>query len=140
MTKPNATTMPLTVKVVRECATKTINHQRDLLDERLRDIARAYNDEVAKYNVSRWTKLFRRAPKQPVVVDEVIVTWKKLWLSGNMRGDHLAYQELWITRVGWWKRLRQLEALPVADDDKVMNVSVEDLDLIDYNIWTKEQA
>lgn len=138
--KPSATTLPLTVKVVRECATKTLNHQRDLLDEQLRDIARAYNAEAALHNTSRWTKLFRLAPRRLLEVDEAIVTWKKLWLSGNMRGDHIAYHELWITRVSWWKRLRQLEALPTADDDKVMQVSVEDLDLIDYNSWLKQAA
>ncbi len=29
--KPNASTLPLTVKVVRECATKTLNVQRNRL-------------------------------------------------------------------------------------------------------------
>lgn len=140
MSKPNATTLQLTVKVVRECAIKTLNHQRRLLDERLREIARAYNVEAAQHNISRWTRIFRRDPMPLVMVDEVIEVWKKLWIAGEMRGDHIAREELWVSRTAWWKRLRQFEALPEADDDKVMLVSVEDLDLIDYNIWMKEQA
>lgn len=137
MTKPQATVMPLTVKVVRECATKTLNQQRRFLDESLREVARSYNVRAELHNASRWTRFFRQEQWELLAVDEVIETWKKMWISGEMPGDHIARPEFWVTRTGWWKRLKQFEALPTADDDVTMQVSVEDLDLIDYNIWMK---
>lgn len=140
MSKPNSTALQLTVKVVRECATKTLNHQRCLLDERLRDIARAHNAEVERHNTSWVTHLFVRKLRQPVDVELTIETWKKLWIAGKLYGEQDgAYYELCVSLRPWWQRLKQFEALPEADNDKLMMVSVEDLDLFDYNSWMKEQ-
>jgi len=140
MSNQKATTLTLTVKVVRECAIKTLNFQRQSLDERLREVARAYNVEAAQHNISRWTRLFKLKPRPLVMVDEVIETWKTQWKAGKMDGDHLAYDILWVSKTAWWKRLKQFENLPTCDDEKVMQVSIEDLDLFGYNLWMKEQS
>lgn len=136
----NATTLPLTVKVVRECSIKTLTVQRKFLDEKLREVVQAHNADVERHNTSRWTKLFNRPLMEPEDVEPTIESWKKQWLANKIDSDHPAREWLLRTRTTWWKRLKQFEQLPVADDEKVMQVSAEDLDLFDYNHWMKEQT
>lgn len=137
MSNQNATTLPVTVKVVRECAKQSLNNQRRLLDTKMCGIVARLNEAANEHNSSRFTKLFRLEQKPLLDANETVEKWKLDWKAGNVTSEHVAYYTLSFASTPWWKRLKQFEELPEADDEKMMQVSAGDLDLIEYNHWSK---
>ncbi len=135
MTQSNATTLPLSVKVVRECANRTLDNQREHRDDKLAKIVEQRNAAAVRYNHSMLKRFLKRPDRPLEDIETTIEAWKELWVSGKMDVDHPGYFPLSISRTTWWKRLRQFGTLPESDDDKIMMVSMQDLDLIDYSLW-----
>lgn len=131
----DSTTMPLTVKVVRAAAARVLKVQRERLDAKLTNTAIDINAFRAKENAGFFHKLFRREDIPMLDVPETVERWKT---EGTNTDMHPAYWALGVRRQRWWKRLEQLVLLPKSDDDVIMQVSVDDLDLIEYNDWVHD--
>lgn len=132
MSSPTSTTLPLPVKVVRAAATRRLKRNLVRLEADLREQVEAMNVYYAVENAGFLHRLFRRPDTPLLDVDATV----KRWMAGD-RTAPLPFSWWLLDRPTtlWWRRLEQLVLLPECDDDLVMNVSLDDLDLIQYDAW-----
>ena len=135
MSDKSCTTMPLPVKDVRGAAARVLKAQRDRLDKKLRDAVELMNSVHAKDNQGFFHRLFRRPDIPMMEVEPTIEQWKAKGVGSQY---HPAYWLLEKRHSRWWLRLEQFVLLPKSDDEVVMSVSIDDLDLIEYNEWKAE--
>lgn len=135
MSQTRATTLELPVKLVRRVARHAFNDQ---LQRVKRDVMRIAERENAR-RLTDNRSLFRRiglAAMEPMLdIETVYDSWLQEYTSGKMARYHPAYEQFWRSRTWWWKRMQQFCELPEADDDRTIHMSMEDLDLIDYQIY-----
>lgn len=127
--KPNATIIPVKIRVVRELAKKTLQEQESYIHRDLAEAGRRYISRLEADNntlLRRWKIL----PKKKIpTLESVVQGWKAEWKNDCL--DSLYVNEI-LNRVisSWWSRLLIFSKLPESKDDEIMYLSTADAELI----------
>lgn len=128
----NASTIPVKVKIVRECA----RIEREFEPQRLKDDLILLSHKIESRVIDENNSWFRRTFGKQVPVpspSKLVEQWYLDFNNGKMITDTAPGWEFNRVRTGWWQRLKQFVALPAETDDDVMMLSIEDAKLIELN-------
>jgi hypothetical protein len=131
--KSSASTIPVKVKHVRECA--KVNLQARL--ERIYDELAVRAEQHIKRTNAENRCIFRRlgwSKKLDVpTVEQLVSKWKEEYANGTL--PHMTEQWWAYSRTDsdWWRRIETLSTLPESKDEEVMNLSIDDVRIIGFN-------
>lgn len=131
--KSSASTIPVKIKHVRECALASLSRRESKIHDRLREIAAEHIAEIEKENRSLLRRLGWRKKLKVENIDDLVSEWA-VEKSNHRR---VRMTEVWWayshTDTDWWKHIVTLSTLPTSKDEEVMNLSVSDAQLIGFN-------
>lgn len=139
MSDCNATTLPIPVKDVRSAAQACLQLRQEAINRQLTELVENMNNAISVNNAKSWRRLFKMQPQPLLNVEDTVSGWREDFRRGQLPTHSNPWWILFKTHTNWWKRLVMLTELPVADDERIMRVSTDDIELISYNMWRLEQ-
>ena len=130
--KPNASTIEARISVVKACAALELDRQNKFIEETIAHYAAQQITFREQYNQKFFVKLLRKQKPVPTV-EERVQELKEEFNSGTYDGMSSVYDCLRRTQTAWYKRLVLLANLHDTSELSTMRLSIEDVDLIEYN-------
>ena len=134
-------TIPVKIKIVRECAKARKQVLLKKLDDELVKLAQAKIEQSAKARAARvfnWFGLSKRTTDPIPTVEELVSVWKSEFKNGTL---HPMTPPWWahyhVVKSEQWSNIVTLSQLPEIMDEEVMHLTISDARMLKFNRYSK---